>query len=133
GRHRPMLPGRALAARSAGQNEIEVVREDFGLKRSASLRAAEHVGHLRPDERFVAGTGSAPRRRTCRSCHLEYVEGGAERKSIRRLEPERRTQNDHLRLFPSRQGRANRFHSRHVGWSRNRTEKEKGRSHETPL
>src|SRR5205823_8916105 len=43
GRHRPMLPGRALAARFVKQDEIEVVRQNERLKRSASLRPAQHA------------------------------------------------------------------------------------------
>src|SRR5713101_10014869 len=112
-----MLSGRPVVARFVRRNEIEIVRENERLKRSASLRAVEYVGHVRSNERFVAGTGSASRRRTCRSCHSEHVKGGTERKGIRRLEPERRTQNDNLRLFPSRKGRTDRFHSRHMGRS----------------
>ena len=54
GRHRSMLPGRALAARTAGRNEIESVRKNQRLERFASLCAVEHAGHLRSDQRFVA-------------------------------------------------------------------------------
>ena len=58
---------------------------------------------------------------------------GAQRKSVRRLEPERRTQNDDLRLFAPRQGRADRFHAGHLGRSRQLPEKEKSRSLEIPF
>src|SRR5712691_8169018 len=65
--------------------------------------------------------------------HVELVESGAERESVPRLEPERRTQNHDLRLFAPRQGRTDRFNSRHLGGSRELSEKEKGGSPEIPL
>src|SRR5436190_118836 len=46
-RYRPMLSGRPMVARFVRRNEIETVREDERLKRSASLRAPEYAGHLR--------------------------------------------------------------------------------------
>src|SRR5207249_9884055 len=45
-RHRPMLPGRALAARFVRQNEIEVVRENKRIKGPAGLRAAKYGSYL---------------------------------------------------------------------------------------
>src|SRR5439155_6819079 len=108
-----MLPGRAMAARSACENEIEIVCENQRLKRFASLCPAEYVGHVRSIERLISRSCSASRTRTCRSRHVEYVEGGPQRESVRRLEPERRTQNHYLRLFTSRQGRADRFNAGH--------------------
>ncbi len=67
------------------------------------------------------------------SCHVEHVQSAAQRKSVRRLEPERRTQNDHLRLFTPRQRRADRFNSRHLGRSSELPEKEKSRPSEVSL
>ena len=52
GRHRPMLPGRALAARFVRQNEIEVVRENERLKGLASVRAAQYGSYLRSRPRI---------------------------------------------------------------------------------
>ncbi len=46
--------------------------------------------------------------------HLEHVQVSAQRQSVRRLEPERRTQNNDLRLFTSRQGRTDSFNSRQM-------------------
>src|SRR5437879_866329 len=97
-----MLPGRALAARFVRQNEIEELCENERLKRSPGLCAAQYAGYVRPNQTFIPRTRAASRRRTCRSCHLEYVEVDAQRKSLRRLESERRTQNNHLRLLTTR-------------------------------
>src|ERR1019366_9977013 len=128
-----MLPGRILAARIADENEIEKFRENERLKRSASLRPAQHAGHIRSNQRFVARSRAASRTRTWHSGHVEHVEIGAQRKSIRRLEPKRRTQNHYLRLFPSRQSRTDCFHASLLGRSRQLPEKEKSRSPEIPL
>src|SRR5207245_9802732 len=133
GRHRPVLPGRALVARFVGQNEIEIVRQNEWLKRLTSLCAAQHASHIRSNEGSIARPCPASRRRTWRSCDFQHVEVGAQRKSVRRLEPERRTQNDHLRVLTSRQGRADRFHSSHLGRSGELPEKEKSRPPEISL
>src|SRR5262249_28608903 len=133
GRHRPMLPGRVLAARFVEQNEIEIVRQDERLEKLSRLRAAEHVGDVRSNERFIARARPTSRARTWKSRHLEHVENRTERKSVRRLEPERRTQNDDLRLLVARQGRTERFNSGHLGRSCQLFKKEKSRSFEIPL
>src|SRR6266478_1563687 len=123
-----MLPGWIVATGSPCENEIEIVCENQRLKRSASLCATEYVGHVRSNKRFIARSRATSRNRSCRSCNVEYVESGPQRKSVRRLEPERRTQNHHLRLFAPRQGRADCLHSRHLGRSRDLPEKEKSGS-----
>ena len=82
---------------------------------------------------FVARTRPISGARTCRSGHFEHVQGSAQRQSVRRLEPERRTQNHHLRLFTPRQGRADRFNSGHLERSRKLPQKEKSRSFEIPF
>src|SRR5213593_833340 len=97
-----MLPGRAVAARFVRPNETEIVRENERLERPANLFAAEYGSHLRSDQELVVGTCPVSGARACRSCYLEHVQGGAQRQSVRRLEPERRTQNYYLRLFPPR-------------------------------
>ena len=53
-RHCAMLSGRALAARFVKQDEIESVCQNERLEGSASVRAAEYVGHFRSDQGFVA-------------------------------------------------------------------------------
>ena len=58
---------------------------------SKGLCPAEYVGHVRSNERLIALSCSASRTRTRQSRHVEYVEGGPQRESVRRLEPERRT------------------------------------------
>ena len=128
-----MLPGRALAARFARQNETEIVCQDQRLKRSASLCAAEYPGHLRSNQGCITHSGPASGSRTPQSRYFEYVESAAQRKNICRLESERRTQNDYLRLQFACQGRANCLHSGYLGRSRKLFEKEKGRSVEIPL
>src|SRR5438477_2817856 len=112
-----MLPGGALAARFVRRNKIEIVRQDERLERFAGLRAAQHAGNVRSNQRFIARARATFGTRTWKSRHIEHVEVGAERKSVRRLEPERRTQNDDLRLFAPRQRRAYRLNAGHLGRS----------------
>src|SRR5213078_672461 len=63
----------------------------------------------------------------------EHAQGSAQRQSIRRLEPERRTQNHHLRLFTPCERRTDCFHSSHLERGRKLPEKEKRWSPEIPL
>src|SRR5438128_2673081 len=130
-----MLSGRPLAARFIKRFEIEIVRQDERLKRFAGLRPVEYAGHVRSNQRFIASARPTSRTRTWesrhrtspsdwRTCHLKHVEVGAERKSVRRLEPERRTQNDDLRLFSARQRGTDRFNAGHLGRSCQLPEKE---------
>src|SRR6266487_1573131 len=128
-----MLPGRPLAARFVRRDEAQEFCENERLKRPSGLCAAQHVGYVRSNKRSVARTSSASRTRTCRSCNVEHVESDAQRKSVRRLEPERRTQNNDLRLLASRQTRTNRFYSGHLGRSRQLFEKEESRPPEISL
>src|SRR5437762_12523248 len=123
-----MLPGRTVAARFIKRDEAEELRQNERLKRFASLRAAQHRGHLRRYQRTLARTGRTSRARTCRSCHREHVESPAQGKGVRRLEPERRTQDDRLCLFAARQGIAYRFNPCQLGRSRKLPQKEKSRS-----
>ena len=132
-RHCSMLSGRALAARLVRQNEIEIVREDERLKRFTGLRAAQHAGHVRSNQGFIPRARATFGTRTWKPCDLEHVESGAKRKSVRRLEPERRTQDHDLRLLSPRQGRADRFNAGNLGRSRQLFEKEKSRSPEILL
>src|SRR6266496_1821297 len=60
-RHRPMLPGRALAARFVRQNEIEVVRQNERLKGPSSVRAAQYGSYLCWNEEFIARTCATSR------------------------------------------------------------------------
>ena len=98
-----MLPGRALAARFVRQNETEIVCQNVWLERTADLRAAEYACDLRSDQGFVARLSPNISNASIAILSLEHVESGAQGKSVRRLEPERRTQNNHLRLFTPRQ------------------------------
>ena len=68
--------------------------------------------------------GAASRTRASAARHLQNVEGVAQRKNLRRLEPERRTQDDDLRLFPARKGTADRLDSGELEGSGKRFEKE---------
>src|SRR5213593_194139 len=128
-----MLPGRVVASRFVRPNETEIVRENERLKRLASLRAAEHGSYVRRDQKVIARPCSIPRTRTRGSGDFEHVQGSAQRESVRRLEPERRTQNHHLRLFTPCERRTDRFDSRHLERSRKLSQKEKARSFEIPL
>src|SRR5204863_331436 len=133
GRHRPMLSGWPLAARLVRRNEIEIIRQDERLKRFAGLRSAQHARDIRSNQGFIPRARATFGTRTWKPCDLEHVESGAKRKSVRRLEPERRTQNNDLRLFASRQRRADRFHASDLGRSRQLPEKEKSRAAEVPF
>src|SRR5882762_5027109 len=106
-----MLSGGPMASRFVRQNETKIVRENEWIERAASLCAAKYTSHLRSDQRFVALSRSIPGKRACGSRHLEHVQGSAQRQSVRRLESERRTQNDHLRRFTAGQRRADCFNS----------------------
>src|SRR4029453_14493171 len=61
------------------------------IKGTAGLRAAEYFGDLRSNQGFVALSRPVSGARACEFGHLEHVQSGAQRKSVRRLEPERRT------------------------------------------
>ena len=109
-----------------GEMKLKIFCQDERLKRSAGLRAAQYGGDVRSNEGTFSRDRGASRARAWRPCHLEHVEGAAERQSFRRLEPERRAQDDDLRLFPSCQGRTDSLDSGHLGRSRGLPEKEKG-------
>src|SRR5207244_13084731 len=113
-RHSSVLSGLALAARLIRQNEIKVVREDERVKKFTVLRAAQHADHVRSNQGFIPRARATFGTRTWKPCDLEHVESGAERESIRRLEPERRTQDHDLRLFAPREGRAYRIYAAHL-------------------
>src|SRR6476660_1364 len=128
-----MLPGRALASRFVSQNETEIVRDNERLKGPAGLFATQHRSYLRSNQRFIARPCSTSRTRTRRSRDFKHVQGGAQRKSVRRLEPKRRAQNHCLRLFSSREGRTDRFHTGDLERSRKLPQEEKVRAFEVPL
>src|SRR5438105_1150751 len=108
-----------------GQNER--------LERIAGLRAAQHAGHVRSNQRFIALARTTSGARTSRQSHLQHVESAAEKQSVCRLEPERRTQNDCLRLLVARKRRTDRFNAGDLGRSRELPEKEKSRSAQIPV
>ena len=97
-----------------GKMKLEIVRKNERIEGTAGLRAAEYFGDLRSNQGFVALSRPISGARACEFGHLQHVQGGAQRKSVRRLEPERRTQNDHLCLLTPRQRRADRFNSGHL-------------------
>src|SRR6266545_1077912 len=99
-----MLPGGTMAPRFVRQNETEIVCQNERIEGIAGLRAAEYASDLRSNQGFVALPRPVSGARTCRSSHLQHVQGGTERQSVRGLETERRTQNDDLRLFAPCEG-----------------------------
>src|SRR5947207_710128 len=101
-----MLPGRPLASRSLSGNEIEELGENFRFERLAGLRAAQYRRDLRRHEGIVARPRRTLGARTCEARHFQNGARLARRKSIRRLEPERRTQDDGERLLAAREGAA---------------------------
>src|SRR6267143_681545 len=128
-----MLSGRTLAARFVRRVKIKIVRQNERLERLASLRAAQHAGLVRSNQRLIARARATSGTRTWKSRDFEHVEVGAERKGVRGLEPERRTQNDNLCLQSAREGRTDRLHAGKVGRSRDLPKKEKSRSPQIPL
>ena len=93
-----MLSGRALAARFVSQNETESLPKTSGskgLQVYVPLNTAATFDQTKDLSRALAQHLEA---RTSEARHFEHVEGAAQRKSIRRLEPERRAQDDSLRL-----------------------------------
>src|SRR6266513_1938385 len=113
-----MLPGRPLAPRSLSGNEIEELGENFRFERIAGLRAAQYRRNLRRHEGIVARPGRTLGTRTSKACHFQNGARVARRKSIRRLEPERRTQDDDKRLFAARQGAADSLDAGDLGRGR---------------
>src|SRR2546423_14282308 len=110
-----MLPGRSLASRFAGGNEIEKLGENVRLKRAPGLCAAQHRGDVRRHQSVVARSRRAFGARTPETRHLENGAGTSRRKSVRRLEPERRTQNDGERLLTPRERAADGFDAGDLG------------------
>src|SRR6266513_2007069 len=131
--HRAMRPGGTLAARFAKQNEIESVCQNERIQGSASLCAAEHADQFRPNQGFITRSRPTFGRRTRQPRYFKHVESAAQRKSVSRLESERRTQNNNLRLQFARQRRADCLHSSDLGRSGELPEKEKSRSFKVPL
>src|SRR5438552_592918 len=129
----PHLQDRPLAARFVRRNEIEIIRQDERLKRFAGLRPAQHAREIRSNQGFIPRARATFGTRTWKPCDLEHVESGAKRKSVRRLEPERRTQDHNLRLLSPRQGRADRFNAGKLRRSGQLFDKEKSQSPEIPL
>ena len=79
---------------------------------------------LRRDESAFACTRRIPRTRAFKPCSFEDVESIAKGKNLCRLESERRAQDDDLRLFAAREGRADCFYAGDLGGSGDHAEKE---------
>src|SRR5881394_421363 len=112
-----MLPGRSLVARVARGNEIEMLGEDFRFERLAGLRPAQYGRYVRRHESVIARARGTFGARTPEARHFENGSGLARRKGVRRLEPERRTQDDGECLFAPREGAADRFDAGDLGRS----------------
>src|SRR5436190_4151416 len=120
-----MLPGWPLAARSTYNHEPEELGQDIRFKRVAGLRAAQYRRDFRSNKSIIArarGTSGAGAPETGR---FKNGEGTPDWKSVCRLEPERRTQDNGERLLAAGQGAADRFNAGRLGRSRDDAQKEK--------
>ena len=83
------------------------------------------AGDLRSNEGFIARPRGASGARASETGRLENGQSVADRKSVCRLEPERRTQDDRERLLAPGEGTADGFDASHMGGSRDDPEEEK--------
>src|SRR6266404_3296747 len=119
-----MLPGRSLAARAARRNEIKMLGENVRLERTAGLRAAKYRCDVRSNQGALPRARGTSGTRAREVRHFENGEGVPGRESVRRLEPERRTQDDGERLLVARQGAAYGLDAGDVGGSGEHLEEE---------
>ena len=97
------------AARAAG------VPEDLRLEGHAGLRAAQHAHHLRPHEAVRPRGGAAARAPRPQARGLRDGQVAAHRQGVRRLEPERRAQDDGRRVLAARPRAADGLHAADAG------------------
>ena len=103
GRRCSSAAGRARAAGHVRAPGAAGVREDLGLQGHAGLRAAQRPGrHLRADQGLRQGGGRAAGGRGRRPGGLAPGQAPAAGQGARRLEPERRQQDDRLRVLAAR-------------------------------
>ncbi len=80
-----------------------VVRQDVRLQGPPGLRAAERPGHLRRHQAVRAGGRRAAREAAPEADRLAHDQVAARRQGADRLEPERRAQDDRLRVLAARE------------------------------
>src|ERR1700678_1141803 len=110
-----MLPGRAVAARNLRALRIAKLPEDFRVQGTADPRSAQHSNYLRIDEDFFPRAGAVARARPSGTGGVGHEEAGANWKSSRRLEPERRTQDHSGGVLAAGAGASHGFNAGDVG------------------
>ena len=93
--------------------------EDVGLEGDAALRPAQHAASTYDDTKpFAQGVAQLLEKRAPGPRRVEHEEGAAQGQGARRLEPERRAQDDGLRLLAARAGAPDRLDAAHLGRGR---------------
>ncbi len=111
-----MLPGGACSERRARQCRSRRVLQDIGLERPAALCPAQHTGRHPPGcGRLRPCRRAGDRPATSRAHHHCDGQGGASRQDLRRLEPERPSQDDDRSLLVASASTSNRFHTGELG------------------
>ncbi len=115
GGDRGMLRGRARAARPVRSARARQRREDVGVEGLAGVRAAEHADRLPRDQAVRAARGRGARAAHARAGRLADDQAAAAREGARRLEPERRAQDDRHRVLAPRSRAADGVDARDLG------------------
>ena len=116
GDDRRVLPRRAAAAGHVREPRPAGVREDVGLQGAADLRAAQLARRdVRAHEGLRARGRRAARVLRARSRRRADEQGRAQGQGLHRLQPERRAQDDRLRVLAARARATDRLDAGHVG------------------
>ncbi len=99
GDDRRVRRGRVPAARRVRPLRARRVPEDVGLEGHAALRAAQHADDVPRDEAVRPGRRAGARAPPSRAGGVGDAQGPAPGEGVHRLEPERRAQDDRLRLL----------------------------------
>jgi hypothetical protein len=118
GHDRRVRRGRAAAARGVRPLRPRGVPEDVGLEGHAGLRAAQHARHLRRHEDVRARARAGARAPPPEARAVGHEQAAAHGQGVRRLEPERRAQDDRQRLLAARAGAAHGLDAAHLGRGR---------------
>ena len=94
------------------------VRQDVRIEGPPGVRAAQRRGHLRPDQAVREGRRRAAREAESEADRLADDEEPPPREGAGRLEPERRAQDDGVRLLAAREGAPDRLDARDLGRGR---------------
>ena len=95
-----------------------LLSEDLRLEGASDLRPAEHGGHLRGHQAVRSRDRDAAREAVPEARRLEHEEVAPQGKDARRLEPERRPQDDDLRVLAAGARAAHGLDPGHVGRGR---------------